>query len=82
VVGRIPHAEYLIIYCLAEWGAFARGYLFETMILRELQSSGILTQAHHPVMERFSPYDLYVLGLGYGDIKNMYSGNSGFGGCN
>lgn len=69
VVGRIPHAEYLIIYCLAEWGAFARGYLFETMILRELQSAGILTQAHHPVTERFSPYDLYVPGLGYGDIK-------------
>ena len=69
VAGQIPYAEYLIIYCLAEWGAFARGYLFEITIVRELQRAGLITQAHDPVMERFSPYDLYVHGLGYGDIK-------------
>jgi len=68
-VGQVQHAQYLIVYCLAQWGAFARGYIFEAVVLRELQQMGIIVKPHNPVTERFAPYDLYIPGLGYGDIK-------------
>ncbi len=66
---RVANAEYLIIYCMYQWGAFARGYIFETAILRDLQQAGIIVAAHDPISERFAPYDVYIPSLGYGDIK-------------
>jgi len=68
-IGQVQHAQYLIVYCLAQWSAFARGYLFEAVILRELQQLGIIVNPHNPIKERFTPHDLYIPRLGYGDIK-------------
>lgn len=68
--GQVPQAEYLITFCLAQWGAFARGYLFETMVVRDLQQQGITVTVHDPIHERFAPYDLYIPSVGYGDVKS------------
>ncbi len=67
--GPVPHAEYLVAFCLYQWGAFARGYVFETAILHDLQRACVEMTPHDPTVERFAPYDLYVPGLGYGDVK-------------
>jgi len=67
--GQVSHAEYLVTFCLFRWGAFARGHIFEAKVLRDLQSAGVEMIPHDPTIERFAPYDLYVPGLGYGDIK-------------
>jgi len=67
--GLVPHAEYLVAFCLYQWGAFARGHVFETAILCDLQRAGVEMTPHDPTIERFTPYDLYVPGLGYGDVK-------------
>jgi hypothetical protein len=66
---QVPHAEYLVAFCLHQWGAFARGHIFEALVLRDLQHAGVEMTPHDPIVERFAPYDLYVPGLGYGDIK-------------
>lgn len=67
--GQVPHAEYLVAFCLYRWGAFARGHVFEATILRDLKHTGIELTPHDPATERYAPYDLYVPGLGYGDVK-------------
>lgn len=67
--GQVPHAEYLVAFCLYRWGSFARGHVFEATILRDLKRTGIELTPHDPSTERFVPYDLYVPGLGYGDVK-------------
>lgn len=67
--GEVAHAEYLIVFCLAQWGAFAREYIFEAAVIQNVQRDGIAVNPHDPVQERFSPYDLYIPGLGHGDIK-------------
>jgi len=67
--GQVPHAEYLVTFCLYRWGAFARGHVFEFTILRDLEQAGIEITSHDPTTERYAPYDLYVPGLGYGDVK-------------
>jgi hypothetical protein len=67
--GTVPHAEYLIVFCLYQWGAFARGYIFEAAVLRDLQRAGVEMTPHHPIHERFAPYDLHIPNLGYGDVK-------------
>lgn len=67
--GQIPNAEYLIIYCVSQWGAFARGYIFEAAILRDLQDSGVFIIPHDPFVERYSAYDFKIQNQGYGDIK-------------
>mgnify|MGYP000683946733 CR=1 FL=1 len=67
--GRTPNAEYLVVFCLYQWGAFARGHIFEAVILRDLQREGIEFTAHDPTVGRFAPYDLYIPVLGYGDVK-------------
>jgi hypothetical protein len=71
VPSAVPGAEYLLIYCLYWWAAFARGYLFERVIIHDMTSAGIRFQAHAPERgwERYAPYDLSVPGLGNGDIK-------------
>ncbi len=67
--GQVPHAEYLVAFCLYQWGAFARGHIFEATVLRDLQRADVEMTPHDPTIERFAPYDLYIPGLGYGDIK-------------
>jgi hypothetical protein len=67
--GQVLHAEYLVVYCLYRWGAFARGHVFEVTIVRDLLRAGIKLIAHDPATERFAPYDLEVPELGYGDVK-------------
>ena len=67
----VSDAEYLIVYCLYWWAAFARGYLFEQIIIRDLTADGIDLQAHAPEKgtERYTPFDLMISPLGKGDIK-------------
>ena len=67
--GQTPHAEYLVIFCLFQWGAFARGYIFEAAVLRDLQRGGVAMTPHDPIGKRFAPHDLRIPGLGYGDVK-------------
>ncbi|MFQ5813744.1 MAG: hypothetical protein ACE5I2_11255 [Anaerolineae bacterium] len=65
-----PFSFYLLAYCLYWWYAFARGYAFEVEVLRDLEASGVLYQAHDVLdpQARRSPFDLVVLGF-RGDIK-------------
>jgi len=71
----------LLIFCLYWWAAFAIGYhkpkalvseanIFEVEIFRDLEAAGIPFVSHEITnrTERFSAYDLTVLGL-RGDIK-------------
>lgn len=60
----------LMVYCLYWWGAFARGYIFEQKVFRDLVESDIEFVAHDITnrQERFSPYDIVVAGM-RGDIK-------------
>jgi len=69
--GELPGSEYLAAYCLYWWTSFARGYIFEVSVFRDLQTSGIEFFAHdlRRRNERRSPYDLVVLGQ-FGDVKN------------
>jgi hypothetical protein len=63
--------QFLLVYCLFWWHAFARGYLFEVRIFRDLTASGI-EFAGHDITDRTarqSPYDLVVSGM-RGDIKS------------
>ncbi len=61
----------LLIYCLYWWAAFARGYIFEVIVFRDLAASGIQFVGHNLARrdERFSRYDLSLLDL-RGDIKH------------
>jgi len=71
VPSAVSGADYLLIYCLYWWAAFARGYLFEEIVMRDMKAAGIRFQAHVPERgwERYLPYDLSVPGLGNGDVK-------------
>jgi len=71
VPAAVSGADYLLIYCLYWWGAFARGYLFEQVVIRDMDAAGVHFQAHAPERgrERYTPYDLSVPALGRGDIK-------------
>ena len=61
---------YLLAFCLYRWWNFARGYIFEVSIFRDLEQSNIVFAAHDLSKrgERYSDCDLIVLGL-KGDIK-------------
>ena len=61
----------LMVYCLYWWAAFARGYIFEQEVLRDLTENEIEFAAHDITIrqERFSAYDLVVAEL-RGDIKS------------
>lgn len=78
---HIANSEYLASYLLYWWAAFAKGYLFELSIFRDLESAGIQFVAHdiRTRRGRLSPSDLFVEGLA-GDIKNttyfLYSSRS------
>ena len=70
--GAVPGVEFLHIYCLYRWAIFARGYIFEQLVLRDLNKSGVGFLPHLPdqgATERFSRFDLFVNELGGGDIK-------------
>lgn len=61
---------YLLAFCLYRWWNFARGYIFEVSIFRDLEQSNIVFAAHdlNKHGERYSDSALIVLGL-KGDIK-------------
>ena len=61
----------LLVYCLYWWAAFARGYIFEVTIFRDLTAFGVQFIAHDITnrYERLAPYDLLLLDL-RGDIKH------------
>jgi len=61
----------LTIYCIYWWTAFARGYIFELMVFRDMEVSGIEFTGHDISnrAERFSPYDFIVLSL-RADVKH------------
>lgn len=61
----------LLVYCLYWWAAFARGYIFELIIFRDMEASGIAFVPHNILdrQERVGPYDFTLLGL-RGDIKH------------
>jgi hypothetical protein len=60
----------LLAYCLYWWASFAKGYVLEMAVYRDLEQAGIAFQAHDLLSrtERFTPYDLIVSGQ-EGDIK-------------
>lgn len=66
----IVETYYLLAFCLYRWWNFARGYIFEVSIFRDLEQSEIVFTAHDLSKpgERYSDCDLIVLGL-KGDIK-------------
>ncbi len=61
----------LLAFCTYWWGAFAKGYITEVAIFRDLEKEGIQFQAHDLLSpaERFSDWDLIVDGM-EGDIKS------------
>lgn len=63
-------SRYLLAYCYYWWDAFARGYIFEVEITRDLERSGVefITHDIRDPIERRSRSDLVVLGC-EGDIK-------------
>lgn len=67
---QTDYAGYLVAYCLYWWSAFARGYIFELFVFRQLQASGINFEPHDPrlLSERYAKYDL-VIGNWKGDVK-------------
>lgn len=71
VAAAVQNAEFLIIYTLYWWAAFARGYLFEQIVFRDLGRSGIRYQAHEVETGpgRYTRYDLVIPELGNGDVK-------------
>jgi len=60
----------LLAYCLYWWASFAKGYVLEVAVYRDLEQAGIAFQAHdlRHRAERFTPYDVVVSGQ-EGDIK-------------
>jgi hypothetical protein len=66
-----PEQRLLVAYCLYWWGSFAKGYITEIAVFRDLEQSGIAFQAHNlsEFAERFSSDDLIVSGM-RGDIKS------------
>ena len=55
----ILDADILIVYCLYWWASFARGYLFEQEIIRDLTKKGIRFNAHQsePDTMSFEAFD-------------------------
>lgn len=63
-------ARLLVVFCLARWAAFARGYVFQIAIFRDLEAANVAFEPRDPrdVRQRFADHDLELLGL-KGDIK-------------
>jgi hypothetical protein len=66
----VPQGKYLLMFCLYRWSAFARGYIFQEFVLRDLSASGIPFETWDlkDTRGRFAPCDLLLQGL-TGDIK-------------
>jgi len=69
LVGDIEQ-QCLVTFCGYWWGSLGKGYIQEVVVFRDLEHSGIEFVAHdlRRRNERFSPYDLTVLGF-HGDVK-------------
>jgi len=67
----LPATRFLIAFCLYWWNALAIGYIFEMEVFQDLQSSGLLFQAHdlRKRSERYSSADLTVSEW-RGDVKS------------
>jgi hypothetical protein len=61
----------LMTYCLYWWSSFAKGYILELSIYRDLAETGIVFEAHdwHDRIQRFAAHDLIVSSQ-RGDIKS------------
>ena len=66
-----PPMRLLLVHCLYWWAAFAKGYVLEASIYRDLEEAGIAFYAHDLLdrADRFTPYDVVVSGQ-EGDIKS------------
>ncbi len=66
----VPDLQLLVAFCLYWWQAFARGYVFEVSICRDLTASRIAYVTHdlRDRQARLSEYDLELMGF-RGDIK-------------
>jgi hypothetical protein len=65
-----PYSLYLRAYCIFGWDSFAKGYIFEVAVYRDLKAAGVTFVAHDitdPVQRRLS-FDLVVSNW-RGDIK-------------
>lgn len=60
----------LLAFCLYRWTSFAKGYLAEIAVYRDLEQSGIEFEAHDLAdpRARYTPFDLSVSGP-IGDVK-------------
>ena len=65
-----PLSVYLRAYCTYWWDSFAKGYLFEVVIYRNLEQAGVRFWAHDMTdsKQRYMPYDLIISGW-QGDIR-------------
>ena len=61
----------LLVHCLYWWASFAKGYVLEMSIFRDLEQAGIQFHAHDLFKrkERLAPYDL-VVSSQEGDVKS------------
>lgn len=68
---RIEGAEFLLIFSLYWWTSFCRGYMFELIVFRDLEASGIQFIPHDPRLEeeRYAPNDFYLEEF-RGDVKS------------
>jgi len=66
----IRDTQLLVAFCIFWWQSFTKGYAFEVEIFHDLTTDGVHFVAHdlRRREERFSPYDLTVLGY-RGDVK-------------
>jgi len=67
---RNTDSQFVLAYCFYWWDAFAKGYIFEAMIIKDLKDFGIDFIAHdfRTRGQRFSRSDLILSGF-RGDIK-------------
>ena len=64
------HSLYLRAYSVFWWDSFAKGYIFEVLVYRDLKASGVVFTAHDITdpRQRRSPFDLVINGW-RGDVK-------------
>ena len=62
--------QLLLAYCLYWWQSFAKGYIFQFVVYRDLTASGVQFDGIDPLNpeQRYAPHDLMVSGW-RGDIK-------------
>ncbi|MCI0488623.1 MAG: hypothetical protein L0229_18705 [Blastocatellia bacterium] len=67
----VPDSRLLLMYCLYWWSSFTTGYTFEVAVLKDLERTGLVFQAHDPRnrAERYALADLAIGGF-LGDVKS------------